>query len=656
MTVQRSRSPILCPAFATASSLDFVLGVAMPDAIPTVEYGGLPPGARLDRYLIKRLIASGGFGITYEVEHATLGGRFAMKEHFPRQFAFRSGTSVQPNASEASTFTWSLDRFIDEGKKLTQFNNPAIVTVSDIFRANGTAYLVMDYIDGISLSAWLEKLKRPLSEAELDKLLVPLLDALEHVHAAEFLHRDIAPDNILVKADGTPCLIDFGAARQAMGQYSKTLTAIVKAGYSPIEQYDTEGHEGQGAWSDIYALGATLYQAVTGTRPPEAPGRLIKDKLVPAATAAEGRYSFQLLRMIDLSLKVLPHERPQSIAHLRQALAAKGDDASDEATSRRPPPVPPESIPPPGPAVERAARRRHSAWATGALLLVLVAAVGGAGTYFFTTGGERTADAEYLKIATTSDIATLDDFRKKHPGTQAAQKAEARKVVLQQQQREQKQIEIAAEDRDCQQRENLQLGIRACSAMLARNPNNASAYNNRGNAYGDLKDYDRAIADLTQSIRVDPGFALAYYNRARILRIRNDLDRALADASESIRLNRNFALSPYIRGLVHTDLKNYDSAIADLTDAINLDPKLALAFGARGRAYQLKRDYNRAIVDYTEAIRVDPSYALAYNNRGTAYENKGDQARAIADYRRALEIAPNHELALGNLRRLGLNP
>ena len=284
--------------------------------------GTLPPGFQLaGRYRVIKHLAAGGFGITYLAEHEALKKQYAIKEHFPREFAFREGSSVRPNTADRDIFGWAMKRFAEEAEKLARFRHPAIVVVADVFEANGTAYMVMEFEPGETMSKWLDGLGRPPSQAELDRIAGSLLDALDVMHGANFLHRDIAPDNIIIRPDGSPCLIDFGAARQAMGHQTKTLTAIVKAGYSPVEQYDTEGSDGQGACSDIYALAATLYRAVTGTKPPEAPGRAVKDRYVPVARVAPaGLYRTGFLAAIDDGLRVSPDSRPSSVVDWRSML------------------------------------------------------------------------------------------------------------------------------------------------------------------------------------------------------------------------------------------------------------------------------------------------------------------------------------------------
>jgi serine/threonine protein kinase len=188
-----------------------------------------------------------------------------------------------------------------------------------VFEANSTAYMVMSFERGQSFENWLKALGRPPSQEELDRIAEPLLDALEAMHAVEFLHRDIAPDNIIVRPDGSPVLLDFGAARRAVGEMSRALTGIVKAGYSPQEQYATDSRL-QGPWTDLYAFGGTLYRGVTGRPPDEATLRGMEDRMPSAARAAAGSYRPGFLAAIDACLGVKIASRPKSVAELRPLL------------------------------------------------------------------------------------------------------------------------------------------------------------------------------------------------------------------------------------------------------------------------------------------------------------------------------------------------
>ncbi|MEQ1577433.1 MAG: serine/threonine-protein kinase [Hyphomicrobium sp.] len=274
-------------------------------------------------YRIDRVLGAGGFGITYLADEIALNRLVTIKEYFPSDFAARTaGFDAAPRSEQcASDYRWGLDRFIEEAQTLAKFSHPNIVRVYRYFRANNTGYMVLHFEEGQSLKAWLKSLGRAPRQKELDQIVAPLLDALDSIHRSDFLHRDIAPDNIIIRKDGQPVLIDFGSARGEIAAHSKTVSALVKPGYSPYEQY-AETSRQQGAWTDIYALGATLYHAVTGKRPPDSPSRMVKDEMIPAREAAVGGYRASFLKAIDKSLALSVDARPQSVAEWRGALLA----------------------------------------------------------------------------------------------------------------------------------------------------------------------------------------------------------------------------------------------------------------------------------------------------------------------------------------------
>src|SRR5262245_33168206 len=290
---------------------------------PSANLPALPEGTELvGDYRIKRVLGAGGFGITYLADEQALGRLVTIKEYFPAEFAARRKYSAVPRSRDVTDdYQWGLDRFIEEAQTLARFDHPNVVRVHRYFRANDTAYMVLHFEEGGSFKAWLKGLKRAPQQAELDKMIAPLLDALEIIHDANFLHRDIAPDNIMVRKDGSPVLIDFGSARGAMASQSRTVSALVKPGYSPYEQYATSGAN-QGPWTDIYAVGATLYHAVAGKRPPDAPSRVVSDDYVPAREAALSSYRGTFLDAIDKALRLEIGERPQRIGEWRHALLA----------------------------------------------------------------------------------------------------------------------------------------------------------------------------------------------------------------------------------------------------------------------------------------------------------------------------------------------
>jgi len=279
----------------------------------------LPTGTRVDHYVIREVLGAGGFGITYLAEHEGLGKQYAIKEYFPHAFSYRSGRTILPSSSGDGTYKWGLERFVSEARALAKFKHPAIVDVTSIFEANGTAYIVLAYESGTDMAQWLRQLGRPPSQEELDRLLLPLLSALEDVHRHNMMHRDISPDNLLIRDDGQPVLIDFGSARESIRGRARALSAIVKHGYSPPEQY-TSKPELQGPWTDIYALSATLYRAISGKLPPDATERFVRDDVQPLARLARAAYRKGFLDAIDRGLRMKVEERPQSIVEWRERL------------------------------------------------------------------------------------------------------------------------------------------------------------------------------------------------------------------------------------------------------------------------------------------------------------------------------------------------
>ena len=280
----------------------------------------LPRGHRLQEYELVRVLGMGGFGMTYLGFDHHLNKAVAIKEYLPSDIATRTtGGSVAPQASEfRGDFQWGLERFLDEARTLARFDHRHIVKVYRFFEGHGTAYIVMEYAEGETLAAYLER-KGTLTEAELKEILYPLLDGLAVVHGADFLHRDIKPGNIVLRAeDGSPVLLDFGAARQAIGAKSRSVTSIVTPGYAPIEQYSSRGH--QGAWSDIYALGGVCYRALTGQVPEDATDRVRHDPLVPVSQRCAGQANAGFLAAIDQALLVDESDRPSSVGAWREAL------------------------------------------------------------------------------------------------------------------------------------------------------------------------------------------------------------------------------------------------------------------------------------------------------------------------------------------------
>ncbi len=288
----------------------------------------LSPGTVLQgKYLIGRALGQGGFGITYLALDTALTLKLAVKEYLPQYLVTRSSgrdsVTVYKSAF-AEEFSYGLAKFLEEGRMLARFNeHPNIVTVRDFFEANNTAYLVMNYHQGLTLQAYLERQGGIIAYTRAVKLFMPVLDALKEVHAAGILHRDISPDNILISEKGRVILIDFGAARQAITEQSRSLSVIMKAGYSPVEQYQGQGK--QGPWTDIYAVAATIYRCITGDVPPEALERLEDSYIIrPSALGADISPAQEkvLLKALELKSK----DRYNTVETFQSALMGAGTE------------------------------------------------------------------------------------------------------------------------------------------------------------------------------------------------------------------------------------------------------------------------------------------------------------------------------------------
>jgi serine/threonine protein kinase len=305
------------------------------DIQATVDDSTLPPGHSVFEYRIDKVLGGGGFGITYLAQDVNLQLPVAIKEYFPTHLAVRgTDRTVQVRTGDVSTqFQTGLERFIEEARALASFRHPNIVRVLRYFKNNGSAYIVMEYESGHSLKRWMER-QPALTPKALLKVIYPLMEGLEAVHRLNFLHRDIKPDNIYIRADGTPVLLDFGAARRVVE--SQDMTNIVSPGYAPFEQYHSQGN--QGPWTDVYSLGAVMYWMTTGQKPTEAAARVRRDAMPKAAHSANAAtFGAPLMQAIDWALMPDETQRPQTVTAFRKALRAldPSDAGDDEEVMRK---------------------------------------------------------------------------------------------------------------------------------------------------------------------------------------------------------------------------------------------------------------------------------------------------------------------------------
>jgi len=301
----------------------------------------LERGHALQEFTVEQVLGLGGSSIVYLARDNKLDRRVALKEYLPGTIAMRApdGTVVPRLPRFAESYDKGLQSFINEARLLGSFDHPSLVKVYRFWSDNGTAYMAMPYYDGITLKKWLKDLGAPPSEKWLRTIAQALTQALAVLHEQGCMHRDVAPDNILMlydRAGGNyleqaprPVLLDFGAARRVVADATQNLTSLLKSGYSPVEQYDNESKLLQGPWSDVYALSAVLYTAAIGKVPNAAIARLVRDDLVSARVAGKGRYSQSFLAAIDAGLAVRPEQRPQTMAAFQERFS-------------RPEPAPPE--------------------------------------------------------------------------------------------------------------------------------------------------------------------------------------------------------------------------------------------------------------------------------------------------------------------------
>jgi serine/threonine protein kinase len=278
----------------------------------------LPAGYQLQDYEIRKVLSSGGFSFVYLARDKEKN-IVAIKEYLPTSIALRTeSATVLPNADDVALFRHGLKCFFDEGLSLAKIDHKNIVRVLNFFRANETVYMVMQYERGKSLQDYILEHQGLVSEQFIRRVFSELSNGLREVHTQKLLHLDIKPANIYIRLDGSPVLLDFGSARQALSEnLAKTSPSYTPGFASPEQYYDRKL---LGPWSDIYSIGATMYSCLTRTSPPAANQRIKNDLLVPAVKVGKDNYSQSLLEIIDKCLSLDYLERPQSLLSLQKSL------------------------------------------------------------------------------------------------------------------------------------------------------------------------------------------------------------------------------------------------------------------------------------------------------------------------------------------------
>lgn len=355
----------------------------------------LPAGTVLaGKYVIESALGQGGFGITYVAEDYKTKEKVAIKEFFPDTMVTRgpNHTIIVHSGSVGENFEYGKECFLEEAKTLAEFiGNENIVRIISYFEENGTAYFVMEYIEGESFQDYIKSHGGKVSWEETAKFLLPVMDALAAVHSKGIIHRDVTPDNIYITKAGVVKLLDFGAARYSLGDKSRSLDVVLKHGFAPKEQYTRHGK--QGPFTDVYTVGASFYYALTGKRPPDAIDRIEEDDIMPP-TSLGVSISPQVEDAILQALDVQPAGRFQSMSAFKQALLSVNESAPIENAKQEvsnPPAVeqvvvdnPPETL-----SVGKSYGRKVN-WmigcAAGVIVILLGTIIG------LLTGADRSAD------------------------------------------------------------------------------------------------------------------------------------------------------------------------------------------------------------------------------------------------------------------------
>ncbi|MBN1284681.1 MAG: tetratricopeptide repeat protein [Anaerolineae bacterium] len=540
-------------------------------------------GFMLGPYRIVEKIGGGGMATVYRAYHPATGREVAIKvlsEHFAAEAQF-------------------LARFTREAKVVAGLQHPHILPTLDNGQDRGLTYLVMPHIATGTLRDYLER--GPLSLTEARRLFAQIAQAVDYAHRRGVIHRDLKPGNVLLDERGNALLSDFGLARimETMSLASVSGAMIGTPAYMSPEQ--AQGLPAD-ARSDIYSLGAVLYEMLTGRPPFSADttvGLIFKHITEPAPLLRTGRPDLPLAveQVVLKALAKNPEDRYQTagamMAALQQAVYPSG------AARRRV-------------SIRRGVQGIALLLAAGLVTVMILIALAGDGLAINPPALPTTADA-------AAPTTTPEPTRPARSYYDLGQ--------------------------DYYRQGDYEKAIEMYTIALQLDAGFAEAYNGKGQAYAATERYESAIEDYTRAIELDPGMAEAYNNRGIASRRLDDYTQAIEDYSQAITINPDFAEAYNNRGYLYFVQGAYDQAIDDYTRAIELAPGLANAYTSRGYAYYGRGDYRAAIDDYTRAIEIDPGMAEAYTNRCRAYYRLGEYEPAVQDCTRAIEIDPDQPIA-----------
>jgi serine/threonine protein kinase len=304
-----------------------------PSAPARPPHDALPHGTRFGEFEIIRVLGVGGFGVVYLANDYSLERQVALKEYMPASLAVRGEGSRITLRSEslAETYAVGLRSFVNEARLLARFDHPSLVKVYRFWEDNGTAYMVMPFLRGMTLRDARRGMARAPDEAWIRSVIDPLLGALEALHREGVYHRDIAPDNILLPPEGAPILLDFGAARQILTMEAARFQPMYTPGFAAPELYGK--HSDLGPWTDIYSLGATLYACMAGMPPQEANQREKEDRMGESISRLRATYTNGLVDLVEWCLRLTPSERPQSVFRLQKELRDQSNALGEQSAA-----------------------------------------------------------------------------------------------------------------------------------------------------------------------------------------------------------------------------------------------------------------------------------------------------------------------------------
>ncbi len=506
-----------------------------------------------NRYEVEAVLGHGGFGITYAAYDQSFGARVAIKEYLPRHLATRGEgkARVSVYSGEARRhFDYGLKKFMEEAQLLAQFaHHPNVVSARDYFEANGTAYMVMEYAEGVTLKEYLEKKGGRISFEEARGIMMPVMDALREVHQVGLLHRDISPDNIYITTAAQVRVIDFGAARYFAGEQSKSLSVILKSGYAPEEQYRSSGK--QGPWTDVYAVGATLYKLITGQTPPDALDRMAGDTLEPPSRLGVAIPPAAEQALLQ-ALAVNAGQRFQNMGEFQQALTG-GESMTmgfqPAAAPFKPSPGPvynPVSAPPQPPVFAQPSPppSRYPQLPRRSANPAAIAAGIGIGII-----GLILVVVLIIKVIPllTSDITIVKNAN--HAGEQEERDPQTQAEKL------------FKEGEALIKQGKFKEAIAKMDEILRLNPNHALAHFGRGAAYFNMGNYQLAIEPLKQTIKLTHEYPNAYAMLGLTYNKLHRYSEAIPIWEQVLKVQPNFPDAHYELGYSYLETGNREKAM-----------------------------------------------------------------------------------------------